>query len=204
VATRFPDLTPSGCKVLIVCGKTEDSEAVSKMKNLKNLAAVYRTGGHPAHVRAVFETNGKYGHLHLELVSKEYWDKAGDPKAVDKIADIQTTLEKLQGITLRADVDGYFAVPLNDLPPFIRSATEEVRVRGVSIKMTKGTLALSGAPIEEIEWRTAPSKQEALIILHSNKAVQITPDFLINALSIIAPAFSVLIQGRRADAGKDK
>jgi hypothetical protein len=204
VAIRLPDLTTSGCKVLIVCGRTEDRETVSKMKRLKSLAAMYRTGGHSTQIRIVFETEGTYGHVHIELVSREFWGKADDPKPVSKLSEVQAALKVLEDVILNADVDGYFTVPIADLPPIIRSATEEVKVRDVSIKMTSGTLTVRGAPIERIEWRTSAISDDAVVILHSKKSVRIHSEFLYDALNVLAPAFSVLIKGRQPNGGKEK
>ncbi len=204
MAIRLPDLSTSGCRVLIVCGITEDRDAVSKIRRLENVAAQFRTGGHTAIVRATFDTKRSSGHFHLEVVDKDYWQRTGAPKPTGRVSDVQAAIEALEGTSLEANIDGFFTVPVADLPPVIRSATEEIRAGDVSVRMTRGTLTVKGAPIEEIEWYARPDSPEALLILHSRRTIRVSPDYLVEALNIVAPAFSVLIQGRPTDAGKDK
>jgi hypothetical protein len=199
-AIRIPDLAPSGCRALVVCGyvESEDKELLGRYKKDTELIARHRKGNHTFYIRALFRARNKRIHVHVEIISGDFLRKKIEPKTEHTVNDIQGAIAPFLGQRMDAVMDGVFTVPMAKLPFIIRSAMEEVRVNDVAVRMTAGTLSVRGAPIDQIEWRTAEKAKDALITLRGHQTIETAgPDYLENALNVIQGAFSLFVQGEQ-------
>ncbi len=152
--------------------------------------------------RVLVHTGPKTGrHLHVDCARKEYFQKKRAPKTNRRKADLMALLDEFEGQTADVCVTGVFRLPCEDLPEagILRTLITGQRTADVVIRLTRGQVEISGAPIERIDWALEPKSQTIMASVRGRQAITIGEDYLAKALEWIHAQYLVFVKGQTVD-----
>ena len=174
----LPDLTTSGLLRLGVCGRiVEPDKSLAKwLEERRSLICTY-TLSHKKYFARVI-TGGVKGHFHVESASSTFFPRQPNTNAQRKDWDVTT--DKVIGAQVIARIRSWFEVPLTSLAQngVIRTLSQPTSAAGASLKLTAGTLTLSGSPIDRVEWELR-DKQRIRVAIDSVRTVTIDENYLV-------------------------
>ena len=164
----LPEFKGGHCRLVTACGELLGSTAQRKsLRKAKSKVARYRTPSGTALVRAWIGGKGNTRYLHVDCALREYFPKGSAPKVTHTKAEVTRIIERAVGRDIDVSIVGCFEVPMTKLPEgaIIRLLSEEQKTAGISMKMTRGTFSLTGAPIKRIDWRELKDKKSLLHVI---------------------------------------
>jgi hypothetical protein len=100
-------------------------------------------------------------------------------------------LDRLLGCSVTSEFEGWYTLQFDDLPSLIRTAMEEVSTGGVTIRMTKGTWSVKGAPADSVTWFSNPTN--ATILVKSHFSGRMAVDHLVAGFGSIDSTLNAFI-----------
>jgi hypothetical protein len=199
---KLPNLAENQAIRLIACGSIEGKE--KSLRNWLNqrraMISSYTAGKHTYFVRCA--TGGFSGHFHLECASPKAF--VFQPKRTATRKDIDAVTQRVLGLPITVRVSCYFVVPIASLAAtgIIRTLSADTTAAGVSMKLTAGTLALTGSPIQNIRWELEDDASFVKIGVVSIRKRILAEDYLLEAHQWSRSLFDVMImaqEGRKND-----
>ncbi|HEV2803361.1 MAG TPA: hypothetical protein VGW57_00385 [Chthoniobacterales bacterium] len=193
---KLPNLAETDTIRLIACGSIE-----AKQKSLRTwlnqrraLISSYKVANRAYFVRCA--TGGFSGHFHLECAAPGAFTSR--PKANTRLKDIDALSEKVLGLPIKVRLTCYFLVPIASLGAtgIIRTLSADTTAAGVSMKLTAGTLALSGSPIQSVRWELEDDARLVRIAVVTLRKRILAEDYLIEAQQWSRSLFDVMIMAR--------
>ncbi len=164
----LPEFKGGYCQLVTACGKLLRNKKQRKsLPKAKSKVARYRTQSGTALVRAWIKGKGNTRYLHVDCALREYFPKDNVPKATHTKAEVTRIIEHAVGNDIDVSITGCFEIPMTKLPEgaIIRLLSEEQKTASISMKMTKGTFSLTGAPIKRIDWIELKDKKNLLHVI---------------------------------------
>jgi hypothetical protein len=197
MAIKLPNLSAAGALRLIVCARVKRPGKIvqESLKQRRSLIFTYSVSGRNFFGRLI--TGGFPGHFHVECASPESFAEASKPKPNSTVQEFQAIADPVVGCDAGAQARCFFEVPISDLSKtgVIRTLSAETTAAGVSVKLTAGTLAFSGSPIDRVEWKIQ-ADDSIRIGLESVSSVKITENYLDDLLNETRSLFDVIILGK--------
>jgi hypothetical protein len=197
----LPDFKDRKCLEVSICGFISEPDYVQKVEVLpleKLLIATYERSGQKVFARMVppFPLDeDKDVHIHIEL---DPASGKSQPRVNCSIDDILNRLDTFVGQKINIRVAGTFRTNLAELPSFIRPLLMEYGDPGkVQVRMTGGTLAVQGAPIQRISWQLLDKEGGARITLEARTEVNLSESYLVDQLDMLESAFNSFIVGEK-------
>jgi hypothetical protein len=197
---KLPDLRAHNCLALSACGevKSDDPNVIKYFKKQKQKWKYFRlrSGGKTIFASACIGESKKGGmHCHVDLATPAFMHKSEGITASTKSSDLLLLLSPLFGRSISIMVSCVFEIPINRLPPVIESTRKlHGSSGGVQIKMTRGTLAVTGAPIEKIEWGTLDDENVGIGLSARLKST-VSESYLADAFESMQNGFMAFIRG---------
>jgi hypothetical protein len=199
MAIKLPNLSGAGAHRLIACAriKKSDKSVQQLLKERRSLIFPYTASGRNFFGRLI--TGGFVGHFHVECATPEYFPAGMKPKPNATLKEFEAIAEPVMGCDAGIRIKCFFEVPLAALSKtgVIQTLSAETIAAGVSVKLTAGTLTLSGSPIHRVEWRLE-NDERIRIGLDSLRTQQITQDYLNELLAWSRSLFDVIILSKEA------
>ena len=203
-AVNLPLFVNTRCKSLTLCGlvRSKDKRAVELLGKSQKMIASYRVEAGRAYATLI--TRERPGlRLHLDFATQDVFPRSRAPKPTHTKNDILRFLDAVVGSEAEVDVFGRFLVSVDELPEqgLIRSLSAlEVKRDGVGMRLTGGTLSISGAPVGRIRWSILSGGKEATVEVQAEKSVIIKEGYLEEVLVWVEDQFEHFILERSADA----
>lgn len=203
MAITFPKIDSSYGLTLRVCSslKGKQSSDINQRLIKETRVARYQGANGSVYTRA-WMTDKKDGHLHIECACSEMLPMKNKPKATHKKADIAEMIQACLGRTAEAHISAHFKVGFDEIPEdgIIRALTIEQKMPSMSIKVKGCSLALTGFPIDSIEWRELVGKKPALRIeLKGQMILDVTENYLCEAWDWIESQFLLFVLKRESN-----
>jgi hypothetical protein len=198
---KLPNLAENEAIRLIACGSIGGKQKSFRrwLNQRRALISSYEVGKHTYFVRCA--TGGFSGHFHLECAAPKAF--VSQPKRTASRKDIDAVTDKVLGLPITVRVSCYFLVPIASLAAtgIIRTLSADTTSAGVSMKLTAGTLALSGSPIQNIRWELEEDGALVKIGVVTIRKRILAEDYLVEAHEWSRSLFDVMImaQGIRKD-----
>ena len=196
---KFPNLANAGAFHLVACAriKTSTKSVQESLRERQSLIFPYTVSARSFFARLI--TGGVPGHFHVECVAPEFFGERGKPKPNSTLSDFEAIAKPIIGCDARVRVKCLFKVPISSLSKtgVIRTLSAETTAAGVSVKLTAGTLSLSGSPIDKVEW-TLEDGELIRIGLDSLHSQRITETYLDDLLNESRSLFDVIILSKEA------
>ncbi|UCH63283.1 MAG: hypothetical protein JSU77_02180 [Fidelibacterota bacterium] len=196
---ELPSFINTKCVGITACAtiELEDNELAEGLKDPMEMTALYEIDGKAVIIHV---HTGKAGesHLHIDCVLSSYYDEEPKQKEMNTIDEVSAFILKLAGSSVAIGTIGGFIVPLNELPEHgtIRSLSAEKRTGDMSITLTGAKLAITGAPIERVEWEIFENKEHVFIAIYSNKAEILDEQYLTRVAEWVEAQFYLFIKGQ--------
>jgi hypothetical protein len=200
MAITLPNLEKAACVNLTICGQIQEGAAVCKqvLSKTQSMVAKMQTGARTAYLRVI--PYGMGGHLHVDFALSEFFARRKMPTVTNTKSEVLDLIEKCAGATVKAVVTGSFRMRLTELPEkgVIRSLSTESGSAGMRLRLTAGTLSLSGAPIRQIRWslgRTESDEGQVTVHIEAEKSLVVSGDYLAEALAWIESQKNLFLLG---------
>ena len=197
---ELPTFENSYCFLLTACGELGGKEIRTKRwpREEDPKVARYRTASGTALVRA-WLAGKPVRHLHVDCVLREFFPENKIPKATHKKAEVLKVIESVMGTEIDVSVVGCFKMPMTKLPKggVIRSLSVEQKTGDVSIRLTGGSYALTGAPVKEIHWKELQEgKRSVHVRIKGEKTSKVSEAYLREMWDWINDQFSLFVLGK--------
>lgn len=193
MSIKLPNLAEHEAIRLITCGRIDEKSKsfLQWLNEDRELVSSYKIGDNAYFVRC--GTGGFSGHFHLECASSSALGSR--PKSTARKKAIDAVVDKILGLPITARVTCYFLVPVSSLAEtgIIRTLSASTTAAGVSMKLTAGTLALSGSPIQTIRWELQKGDSLIKIGIVSIRKRILAADYLVEAQAWSRSLFDVMI-----------
>jgi hypothetical protein len=193
---ELPQLVPTRCVLLSAYAELEENDP-----------RLDRYGDEPLLRIATVDVEGGRLYVQLEIVKKQRQVRidvanarilSDQPDAEpDKFQEICGYLQEFRDVQIKLESDALFEVKQSELPGMIRSTLVETTVQDVSLKMTGGTITVTGAPVHRMQWWLFETASARIRLFASAQAV-ISEHYLRETFSLLNNAFIALVLGRRA------
>lgn len=191
----FPDFKDRKCLELTFCGYVfaSDYTGTEQPPALTggSLIAEYKPSSEPILARLVppypRDADGDF-HIHVDLARAS--SKKAEPNA--SIGGILEKLEPFLGQKAYLFLRGTFRVS-EIHSPLLRPMLAEYTVGNVQVRLTGGTLKVSGTPIETISWRLEEGGS-ARIELETRTDQVLTESYLVEGLDLLESAFKAMFK----------
>jgi hypothetical protein len=199
MAIKLPNVSAAGALRLITCSRVKaPGKAVREaLKQRRSLIFPYRVSGRDFFGRLI--TGGVTGHFHFECAAPESFAEAFKPKPNSTVKEFEAIADTVIGCDAAVRAICFFQVPISALSKtgVIRTLSAETTAAGVSVKLTAGTLTLSGSPIDRVEWKL---QEDDLIRigLESVSSIRISENYLNDLLNESRSLFDVIILEKEA------
>ena len=200
---QIPRFEKKNCLAVTACGrlKGEGLPGRGKIREEKPRVARYQTKSGTAFVRAWLGGRAKR-HLHVDCALQTFFGTRQRPKATHKKAEVLKVVEGAIGAQIDVSLRGCFEVPLAELPErgIIRSLAREQKTLDMSIRLTGGSLSLTGAPIKKVHW-TELKDNNALVsvTIEGERTATVSERYMCEMWEWINDEFSLFILGKRKD-----
>ncbi len=195
----LPEFKGGHCRLVTACGELLGSTAQRKsLRKAKSKVARYRTPSGTALVRAWIDGKGNTRYLHVDCALREYFPKGSAPKVTHTKAEVTRIIERAVGRDIDVSIVGCFEVPMAKLPEggIIRLLSEEQKTAGVSMKMTRGTFSLTGAPIKRIDWRESKDKKRSInVVIEGDVRRTVSEEYMCEMWEWINKQFQLFVLG---------
>ena len=201
---ELPTFENSYGLLLTACGRLNDEQLRIKGRHREEETRVarYRTASGTAFVR-VSLGHKRLPHLHVDCVLHKYFPKDRIPKVTHKKAEVLKIIERSLGTEIELSIVGCFKVPMTELLKggIIHSLSVEQKAADVSIRLTGGSYAITGAPVKEIYWRELQDKKRSVHVrIKGNKRSQVSEEYLREMWDWINDQFWLFILGKTKNA----
>jgi hypothetical protein len=190
----LPELEKAGCLEFTACSQVLDKAVLQRFSDKASQVAVARCGRLKRFVRLGVS---KGGHLHLDVATPAYFAGGQLPKPTHSWAQIQGRLSPFQEERIRVRTVGLFSVPLDRLPEsgLIKLLSLESKTPAVSIKLTGGTLSVTGAPIQRISWTVGKNAKQIEVRLQTTQNGTVSEMFLTDLFKLLNDSLHALVLG---------
>lgn len=193
----LPELQEAHCQQFTACSRvvTRDKSVKRLFSRESTLVACVKEGGLKRFARLCIS---KEGHVHLDLASPEYFAGGGVPKPKHSWNRIESSLRRFVGHQIKVQARALFAVSLARLPEssVIRLLSSvESRMGVVSMKLTGGTFAIAGAPVQRIAWVVRRDMKQVKIQLQLTQERTLREMYLADLFNLLTKSFNVLVTG---------
>jgi hypothetical protein len=199
MAIKLPNVSAAGALRFITCSRVKASGKIVResLKQRRSLIFTYRVSGRDFFGRLI--TGGVTGHFHVECAAPESFAEAFKPKPNSTVKEFEAIADAIIGCDATIRSIGFFQVPLSDLSKtgVIRTLSAETTAAGMSVKLTAGTLKLSGSPIDRIEWKLQED-DSIRIGLENVSPIRISENYLNDLLNESRSLFDVIILAKEA------
>ncbi|MBM4017011.1 MAG: hypothetical protein FJ288_01575 [Planctomycetes bacterium] len=194
---NLPHLEKTTCLNLTVCGEVKDRVCKARLAKARVMVAKYHSGHKTGYLRVMPRNLGK--HLHVDCARREFFAESESklPKVTQSKAKALQVLEACCGSNIDATVAGYFRLDSHKLPErgIIRSLSTETGSAGLRVRLTAGTLSVSGAPITTVRWAVRGKKERMLLQVVGERSFTVSETYLEEALQWIGTMFQKFILG---------
>jgi len=136
-------------------------------------------------------------HVHVDVARPAFFtdSETQTPKTDCSWPQLQKALGHFVGEKVEARVSGFFLLPINNLSgsEFVKLLSVETKIASFSIKLTGGTLTLSGAPINRIRWNLRKGGKEMVFDLRSVFAGALDEAYLVDLFNTLVSSFRLFI-----------
>jgi hypothetical protein len=137
-------------------------------------------------------------HLHVDVAKSSFFETGSLPKPTHSWGTMQKVWERFLNQKIKLRGVGVYSLPFTNLPEsgLIRSMSIESRSGDMGIKLTAGTISLSGAPVQRLKWSLIKSKANKVEVeLESRKERVLSELYLLETLETIDNAFGLFVMG---------
>lgn len=197
MAIEIPDIADAHCLIMSACGDllTDDKKILDWFKKQERWRVAHvqlPSGVFLVRLGMGGKTNGK--HCHFDVAAAAYFDDE-PPKADSTIAKLQEVVAPLAG--LKADVlaKGRFIEDFASMEPFVKTMTKPFgpESRPQRIRFTGVTMAVENSPVQSLSWELAPKEDKIRIEVKARLQLEMTDDYLLNALRLLKMGKSILV-----------
>lgn len=204
---ELPRFASTDCLSLTACGDlhTEDPQILGKLKELKTRIVDYEPeSGKKVFLRGYF--GGRSGtHLHIDCRLSSYFRPNDQPETNGTLSEVLSDIALFEGISAYVSVVGCFEVEIAELPDqgMIRTLSKQQNSGDITIRLAGGRIALTGAPIEEIEWDVLSDGKRARIIVNGELREVVDEKYLMRLMEWIENQYQLFVKGRTSASTKD-
>lgn len=197
---RLPSLQQRDCLAFTACGevKSDDPVIVRYFKKQKREWHQFRlkSKGKTLFISVAIGQSEKGGlHCHVDFETPKFIRGKHATKGNSKSSSFFSLLRPLLGSEIHLAARCAFEVESNSLPPVIQSTRKmQGSSGGVQVKMIRGTLAVTGAPIERISW-TILDEENAAIVLSAKLKSVVSDSYLAEAFESMCSGFAAFMRG---------
>jgi len=134
-------------------------------------------------------------HFHVDLVASGFVRKPPPSELRASLDEVQGMFGSISGMTVDVRIAGVFALNTSDVPVFIRSSMVEAESTGIALRSTGGTIAVTGAPVQSIEWKRGKSNDRVFVTLEARTPLNVGPSYLSEAFELVETAFRAFVPG---------
>jgi hypothetical protein len=195
---NWPDLSQHNSDYLRLCGTVvEPTDPVAKwLKTDRLVVSSFRRRSKTYYVR--FSTGGraKKNHVHMEIASRAML--ARPPKPTVKLAEIESYIDKVAGLSLKVSAAAEFESSIAELPErgLIRLFSGENKMGEVAMQMTQARFAITGSPVQTISWQLIGDGQRVSSIVEAAKTVTIGRFYMTESLEWLFGLYNLFVLGR--------
>lgn len=197
---ELPKFENSSCLMLTACGelRTRDLRNKGSLRSKDPKVARYKTKSGTAFVRA-WLAGKPVRYLHVDCALRKFFPEDKIPKTTHKKADVLKIIDSVIGSEIDMSITGCFEVPINKLPErsIIRSLSVEQKAGDMSIRLTGGIYALTGAPVKEVHWRELKERKRTIDIrIKGENTSMVSESYLNEMWDWINDQFSLFVLGK--------
>ena len=140
--------------------------------------------------------------MHLDLVTPAYFRRGPIPKPTHTRTQIHRLLSRFAGHKLQLRAEGVFFFPFEKLPraSLIRAMSFESKTRGMSLKLTAGTFAISGVSVQRMSWSLEEGGKEVQVRLRAMRNAIVNEKYLVEAFKGLQEDLQVFVLGHESTA----
>jgi hypothetical protein len=201
MAIKLPTFEKSYGLIMTVCGKLKQASSQTKKgRDQKPKVARFSTPAGNAFIR-VWVTGKPVSHLHVDCALQKFFPKDRIPKVTHKKVDVLKVIKRVIGLQIDVNIRACFGVPITELPEggIVRALSVEQKTNDMSVKLTGGSLAVTGAPVSRVQWRIAKDNAKTVveIQMEGETSSTISENYLQESWQWINNQFSLFVLGRR-------
>ena len=202
MAVRLPRLIDTQCVFLRACGevRTKDRHLLKLLKEERDWTARYTAKSRTMFARLhTASATGK--HLHVDCALRDYFPEKRTPKANYKKSDLTGLLSEFLDAELEIGVLGIFRLRFDELPEtgLIRSLGSGRRTGDISVRMVRGELEISGAPIYAIGWEPCDDQGWTRVSLKGELTERVDEQYLTRVWKWIESQCTLFVKGKTKD-----
>ncbi|MBI4659487.1 MAG: hypothetical protein HY735_11660 [Verrucomicrobia bacterium] len=190
----LPEIEKAGCQSFTACGRvvTRDKSLRKFFSQKQPLIAAVKHGRFRRFVRLCFNEGG---HLHFDIATPAFFRGPWKPKLTRTWTQIQVSLSPFVGQKIDLRGVGVFLLPLDRLPEssLLRTLSVESKTPRASMKLTGGTLSVTGAPIQRITWSLESEGKRVEVRLRSTVEVTVSGTYLVELFELLKESLQIFV-----------
>jgi hypothetical protein len=200
---QLPRFEDPYCKAITACGQIRagDKSLLELLGKKTPMIASYTVPSGTAYLQVLRGEKHKQ-RLHIDCALAREFAKGPIPKVTHEMANLQHLLNRAVGSEIDVRIIGTFVLPLSKLPEpgMIRSLLGGMKTGNVEMRLTAGTLSISGAPISEIRWSIMDRGTSVRIEVRAGVSKRIEDSYLPSLVDWVNQQFLRFVLGRTKNA----
>ncbi len=191
----LPKFTNVYCQQLTACSRvlTKDKALLQLFEKEPVMIAAITQAKQKLFVRVALNEGA---HFHVDIATPSFFGAKNVPKPTHSWETIQKLWIRFLNQKIKLRGVGYYSVPVADIPEpgLIKSVSIESKSGDVGLKLTAGTITLTGAPIQRLRWSLKNEGKKVAIELETRKEQTLSEVYLLDTLKIVDDAFRIFVR----------
>ena len=135
-------------------------------------------------------------HFHVDIARPSYFGTGNIPKPTHSWESVQKFWAKFLNQKIKLRGVGFYNLPYDALPEagLIKSVAVESKSGEIGMRLTAGTISLSGAPIQRLKWSLKNAEKTVAVELETRKEQVLSELYLLDAQKIVDGSFKVFVR----------
>jgi hypothetical protein len=191
----LPTFTNVYCQQLTACSRvlTKDKTLLQLFEKEPTMITVATQAKKKLFIRVGLDEGA---HFHVDIATRSYFGARNVPKPTHNWETVQKFWIRFLNQKIKLRGVGYYRVPIADIPEpgLIKSVSIESKSGDVGLKLTAGTITLSGAPIQQLRWSLKNEGKKVVVELETRREQVLSEVYLLDALKTVDDAFRVFVR----------
>jgi hypothetical protein len=191
----LPKFTNAYCQQLTACSHvlTEDKALLRVFNDEPVMVATVGQGKSKLFVRVALNEGE---HLHVDVAKPSYFGAKNVPKPTHRWEAVQKLWARFLNQKIKLRGVGFYRLPFSELPEsgLIKSVAVESKSGDVGMKLTAGTVTLTGAPIQRLKWSLKNVAKTVVVELETRREQMLSELYLLDVQKVVDGTFKVFVK----------
>jgi hypothetical protein len=191
----LPDFTNRYCQQITACSHvlTEEKSLLQLFKDEATMIASVSRGKSKLFVRVALNESA---HLHVDIAKPSFFGGKNNPRPTHAWETVQKLWARFLDQKIKLRGVGCYTLPFAELPEagLIKSIAVESKSGDVGMRLTAGTITLSGAPIQRLKWSLGNATKTVAVELEVRREQVLSELYLLDTQKIVETSFNVFVR----------